>query len=86
MFTLLIYYTLSSLLIPHSSGENGQKRYQKIDNDWNDVSISTCLFIVCTTLFAFDFIICQELYITSTESTTEFQMVAICNKGLNHLV
>jgi len=26
------------------------------------------------------------MYITSTKSTTEFQMVAICNIGLNNLV
>ena len=78
MFTLFIYYTLGSLLVHDSYRGNGYKRYQKIDNDWNDVSISTCLFIVCTTIFAFVFIICQELYITSTESTAEFPMVVIC--------
>jgi len=70
-------YNTNTILL-YSTRTNGQKRHHKIDNDWNDVSISTCLFIVCTTIFAFVFIICQELYIVSTESTTEFQMVAIC--------
>ena len=78
-------YNTNTILL-YSTRTNGQKRHHKIDNDWNDVSISTCLFIVCTTIFAFVFIICQELYIVSTESTTEFQMVAICNIGLNNLV
>ena len=86
MFTLFIYYTLRSLLVADSFRENGQKRHQKLDNDWNDVLICTCLCLVYTTIFTFVFIICQELYITSTESTTEFPMVAICNIGLNHLV